>query len=116
MTSFIAIVIVPKRGLCVNYLLGRRCTISTCLLFPFPPLRFMSLNNNSSSSSSSSSNSKPSAVSSVVNDLIRAAVGGDARNVGDEDLDKYVADMILKEAEAKSKKYQSVGVSAYMPE
>lgn len=73
---------------------------------------FMSLNNNNSSSS----NSKPSAVSSVVNDLIRAAVGGDARNVGDEDLDKYVADMILKEAEAKSKKYQSVGVSAYMPE
>ncbi|KAI7882699.1 hypothetical protein K492DRAFT_235811 [Lichtheimia hyalospora FSU 10163] len=71
----------------------------------------MSLNNNSSSS-----NNSKSAISNVVNDLIRSAVGGDARNVGDEDLDKYVADMILKEAEAKSKKYQSVGVSAYMPD
>lgn len=104
-----------------DVIIGRRmCQLSSGMLYryEFPlassflstPLS-MSFNN-----SNSSNNSKPSAVSSVVNDLIRAAVGGDARNVGDEDLDKYVADMILKEAEAKSKKYQSVGVSAYMPE
>lgn len=105
-----------------DVIIGRRmCQLSSGMLYryEFPlassflstPLS-MSLNNNSNSSN----NSKPSAVSSVVNDLIRAAVGGDARNVGDENLDKYVADLILKEAEAKSKKYQSVGVSAYMPE
>ncbi|KAI8642011.1 hypothetical protein BD408DRAFT_344977 [Parasitella parasitica] len=52
---------------------------------------------------------------SVVNDLIRAAAGASARNVSDEDVDKYVADLILKEAEEKRKKYDQVGVQAYKP-
>ncbi|CEP18486.1 hypothetical protein [Parasitella parasitica] len=49
----------------------------------------------------------------VVNDLIRAAAGASARDVSDDDVDKYVADLILKEAEEKRKKYDLVGVQAY---
>ncbi|KAG0163529.1 hypothetical protein DFQ28_011520 [Apophysomyces sp. BC1034] len=66
-----------------------------------------------------SSKDKPtgsSALSTAVNDLIRAAAGGDAQNVADEDLDKYIANVILKEAEAKRKKYNQVGVRAYQPD
>jgi hypothetical protein len=58
---------------------------------------------------------KTNAVNSVVNDLIRAAAGSSARNVSDEDVDKYVADLILKEAQEKRKKYDQVGVKAYQP-
>lgn len=57
-----------------------------------------------------------SALNSVINDLVRAAAGGNASNVADEDLDKYVAELILKEAEAKRKKYNDVGVRAYLPD
>ncbi|KAI9013861.1 hypothetical protein CLU79DRAFT_768295 [Phycomyces nitens] len=59
---------------------------------------------------------KPSAISSVVNDLIRAAAGSDAQSVADEDLDRYVANVILKEAEAKRKQYNQVGIRAYQPD
>lgn len=59
---------------------------------------------------------KTNAVNSVVSDLIRAAAGAGARNVSDEDVDKYVADLILKEAEEKRKKYNQVGVKAYQPD
>ncbi|KAL9552889.1 hypothetical protein MBANPS3_003563 [Mucor bainieri] len=59
---------------------------------------------------------KTNAVNSVVSDLIRAAAGASARNVSDEDVDKYVADLILKEAEEKRKKYNQVGVKAYQPD
>jgi hypothetical protein len=55
------------------------------------------------------------AVSNVVSDLIRAAAGSSAKNVSDADVDKYVADLILKEAEEKRKKYNLVGVKAYQP-
>ncbi|CEI89383.1 hypothetical protein RMCBS344292_03745 [Rhizopus microsporus] len=55
------------------------------------------------------------AVNSIVSDLMRAAAGAGARNVSDEDIDKYVADLILKEAEEKRKKYQEVGIQAYQP-
>ncbi|KAI7872455.1 hypothetical protein BDF14DRAFT_507060 [Spinellus fusiger] len=58
----------------------------------------------------------PSALSSVVSDLIRAAAGSDAQTVADEDLDHYVANLILKEAEAKRKQYNRVGVRAYQPD
>lgn len=58
---------------------------------------------------------KTNAVNSVVSDLIRAAAGASARNVSDQDVDKYVADLILKEAEEKRKKYNQVGVKAYQP-
>ncbi|ORY96359.1 hypothetical protein BCR43DRAFT_524469 [Syncephalastrum racemosum] len=56
-----------------------------------------------------------SALSTAVSDLIRAAHGGEAHNVPDEDLDRYVADLILKEAAAKKEKYDRVGVRAYQP-
>ncbi|KAI8051046.1 uncharacterized protein B0P05DRAFT_591913 [Gilbertella persicaria] len=57
-----------------------------------------------------------SAINSVVTDLIRAAAGAGAQHVADEDVDKYVADLILKEAEEKRKKYKDIGVKAYLPE
>jgi hypothetical protein len=56
-----------------------------------------------------------SGLSSAVSDLMRAAAGGDTSKVADEDLDKYVADMLLKEAKAKNKKYNDVGIRAYLP-
>ncbi|KAI7849470.1 hypothetical protein BDC45DRAFT_520450 [Circinella umbellata] len=68
------------------------------------------------SGGSPSKSNKKSAVSNVVNDLIRAAVGGDTNNVADDDIDKYVAELILKEAEAKRKKYDNEGVRAYQPD
>ena len=68
------------------------------------------------STGSSSKSNKKSAVSNVVNDLIRAAVGGDTTNIANDDIDKYVADLILKEAEAKRKKYDNEGVRAYQPD
>ncbi|KAI8380756.1 hypothetical protein BD560DRAFT_387028 [Blakeslea trispora] len=59
---------------------------------------------------------KANAIHNVVTDLIRAAAGASAKDVADEDVDKYVADLILKEAEEKRKKYNAVGVRAYQPE
>lgn len=58
---------------------------------------------------------KTNAVNSIVSDLIRAAAGSSAKNVSDQDVDKYVADLILKEAEEKRKKYNDIGVKAYQP-
>ncbi|KAG2231759.1 hypothetical protein INT48_004038 [Thamnidium elegans] len=55
------------------------------------------------------------AVNSVVANLIRAAAGSSAKNVSDQDVDKYVADLILKEAQEKRTKYDKVGVEAYQP-
>ncbi|KAF7726099.1 hypothetical protein EC973_009074 [Apophysomyces ossiformis] len=63
--------------------------------------------------SSKDNPSSSSALSTAVNDLIRAAAGGEAHNVADEDLDKYIANLILKEAEAKRKRYDQLGVRAY---
>ncbi|KAG0240632.1 hypothetical protein B0O80DRAFT_485728 [Mortierella sp. GBAus27b] len=37
-----------------------------------------------------------SSLSSIVSNLVRAAIGGNHQDVPDEDLDKYVADMIMK--------------------
>lgn len=55
------------------------------------------------------------AVNDVVANLIRAAAGSSAKDVSDQDVDKYVADLILKEAEEKRNKYKQVGVQAYQP-
>ncbi|KAI7894843.1 uncharacterized protein EV154DRAFT_58988 [Mucor mucedo] len=55
------------------------------------------------------------AVNNVVANLIRAAAGSSAKSVSDQDVDKFVADLILKEAEEKRKKYNQVGVQAYKP-
>jgi hypothetical protein len=60
--------------------------------------------------------SKPkSALDIVVNQLVRASVGGVPSTISDEDLDKYVADLVLKEAAAKNKQYNKEGVRAYLP-
>ncbi|KAI8577071.1 hypothetical protein K450DRAFT_253516 [Umbelopsis ramanniana AG] len=53
--------------------------------------------------------------SSAVSDLVRAAAGGDTSKVADEDLDKYVADILLREAQVNKKKYNDIGVKAYLP-
>lgn len=64
----------------------------------------------------SSTTTPKNAVNDVVSELIRAAAGSKARYVSDQDVDKYVADLILKEAEEKRKKYNKVGVQAYQPD
>lgn len=51
----------------------------------------------------------------MVSDLMRAAAGGDTSKVADEDIDKYVADILLQEAKSKNKKYNNVGIRAYLP-
>lgn len=56
-----------------------------------------------------------SALDAVVNQLVRASVGGVPSEISDENLDKYVADLILKEAAAKNKQYNREGVRAYLP-
>ncbi|ORZ18957.1 hypothetical protein BCR42DRAFT_490241 [Absidia repens] len=63
-----------------------------------------------------STNKKPRSVfSSAINDLVRSAIGGNARQVPDQDLDSYVADLITSEAQAKQAKYKTHGVRAYQP-
>ncbi|KAF9917057.1 hypothetical protein BX616_002036 [Lobosporangium transversale] len=54
-----------------------------------------------------------STLSSIVSNLVRAAIGGNHHDVPDHDLDKYVADMIMKSAEATEQKYRTTGVDAY---
>ncbi|KAG0369316.1 hypothetical protein BGZ54_010274 [Gamsiella multidivaricata] len=54
-------------------------------------------------------------LSSIVSNLVRAAIGGSHEEVPDEDLDKYVADMIMKSANKAHNRYQSVGLAAYTP-
>ncbi|CAG8552606.1 793_t:CDS:2 [Paraglomus occultum] len=56
-----------------------------------------------------------SALDIAVSQLVRAAVGGIPSSIPDEDLNKYVADLILKEAEAKNLKYKKEGVRAFLP-
>ena len=49
-----------------------------------------------------------------VSSLRRAAMGTSVPDeVPDEDLDRYIADVILEEARRKDAQYQEVGVSAY---
>ncbi|KAG0228441.1 hypothetical protein BGW41_003419 [Actinomortierella wolfii] len=53
-------------------------------------------------------------LSSAVSELVRAAIGGNHANVPDEDLDKYVAEQILKSAAESEKRYKTVGLDAYL--
>ncbi|KAG0305819.1 hypothetical protein BGZ98_003535 [Dissophora globulifera] len=63
---------------------------------------------------SSSKDAKPAnTLSSIVSNLVRAAIGGNHQDVPDQDLDKYVADMIMKSADNAHKRYEFVGLSAY---
>ncbi|KND04586.1 uncharacterized protein SPPG_00306 [Spizellomyces punctatus DAOM BR117] len=64
--------------------------------------------------SSSSSSTPPSALNSVVSKLMRAAVGGVPNDIPDDDLDRYIADTILREAAVANKRYNEVGISAFL--
>ncbi|KAG8742533.1 hypothetical protein FRC10_001300 [Ceratobasidium sp. 414] len=55
-------------------------------------------------------------LNNVVNSLVRASMGASvAPTVTDEDLDRHVAELILKEAKAKAEKYATDGIRAYLP-
>jgi hypothetical protein len=56
-------------------------------------------------------------LSSVVSSLVRAQMGASLpTNTTDEDLDRHVAELILKEAKKKAEQYDKQGMSAYLPQ
>lgn len=56
-----------------------------------------------------------SSLSSVVSNLVRATMGTSVSSmVQDEDLDRHVAELILKEAKKKALRYGENGVRAYL--
>ena len=58
-----------------------------------------------------------SSLSSVVSSLVRASMGTSvSSNVTDQELDRHVAELILKEAKQKAEKYLKDGVKAYLPD
>ncbi|KAH7915757.1 hypothetical protein BJ138DRAFT_1076870 [Hygrophoropsis aurantiaca] len=60
--------------------------------------------------------SKSSSLSSVVSNLVRASMGSAVSStVTDEDLDRHVAELILKEAKQKAESYSKLGFKAYLP-
>ena len=58
-----------------------------------------------------------SSLSSVVSSLVRAQMGSSVSdNVDDADLDRHVAELIMKEAKEKATKYNTKdGIRAYLP-
>jgi hypothetical protein len=58
-----------------------------------------------------------SSLSSVVSQLTRASMGASvSATVKDEDLDRYVAELILKEAKQAEEMYKGKdGIRAYLP-
>ncbi|KAG9087506.1 hypothetical protein FRC06_002511 [Ceratobasidium sp. 370] len=57
-----------------------------------------------------------SSLNNVVNSLVRASMGASVSStVTDEDLDRHVAELILKEAKAKAENYAKDGIRAYLP-
>lgn len=58
-----------------------------------------------------------SSLSSVVSSLVRASMGSSVPGtITDDDLDRHVAELILKEAKQKAARYLEHGVRAYLPE
>ncbi|KAI0714627.1 hypothetical protein C8Q76DRAFT_795486 [Earliella scabrosa] len=56
-----------------------------------------------------------SSLSSVVSNLVRAQMGSSvAPTVTDDDLDRHVAELILKEAKQKAQRYRQDGIRAYL--
>ena len=56
-----------------------------------------------------------SSLSSVVSNLVRASMGSSVSDsVADEDLDRHVAELILKEAKQKGERYSTYGIRAYL--
>ena len=55
-----------------------------------------------------------SSLSSVVSDLVRAQMGESVPgSVTNEDLDRHVAELIIKEAKKKAELYMQTGIRAY---
>lgn len=64
----------------------------------------------------SKTNASSSSLSTVVSNLVRAQMGSAVSStVTDEDLDRHIAELILKEAKQKAEKYGREGVKAYLP-
>lgn len=81
---------------------------------PFPPASM-------ASSSKPPKPSKPnhSSLSSIVSHLVRSSLGAaapSADDVGDDKLDRHVADLLLKEAKEKEKAWGTKGTRAYTEE
>lgn len=56
-----------------------------------------------------------SSLSSVVSNLVRASMGtAVSSTVTDDDLDRHVAELILKEAKKKAETYSQQGIRAYL--
>lgn len=56
-----------------------------------------------------------SSLSSVVSTLVRASMGSSVPSaVTDDDLDRHVAELILKEAKKKAERYGQDGIRAYL--
>lgn len=56
-----------------------------------------------------------STLSSVVSNLVRAQMGSSVTStVQDDDLDRHVAELILKEAKQKAERYRQDGIRAYL--
>jgi hypothetical protein len=61
--------------------------------------------------------SSGSSLNTVVSSLIRASMGASVSpTVVDEELDRHVAELILKEAKSKAEKYAKEGIRAYLPQ
>ncbi|KAG2115388.1 hypothetical protein BD769DRAFT_1077188 [Suillus cothurnatus] len=57
-----------------------------------------------------------SSLSSVVSNLVRASMGTTVSpSITDDDLDRHVAELILREAKQKAESYGEVGIRAYLP-
>ena len=56
-----------------------------------------------------------STLSSVVSNLVRAQMGASVEpTITDDDLDRHVAELILKEAKQKAERYGKDGIRAYL--
>ncbi|KAF8527108.1 hypothetical protein JB92DRAFT_2869106 [Gautieria morchelliformis] len=57
-----------------------------------------------------------SSLSSVVSDLVRASMGAAVpKTVTDEELDRHIGEIILREAKQKAERYKQDGIRAYLP-
>ena len=56
-----------------------------------------------------------SSLSSVVSNLVRTSVGTSvSSNVTEDDLDRHVAELIVREAKKKAERYGQQGIRAYI--
>lgn len=57
-----------------------------------------------------------SSLSNVVSTLVRAQMGSSVpSSITDEDLDRHIGEIILREAKAKAERYKNEGIRAYLP-